>query len=245
MSVADTVTELLSPIIGTLGVELIDVEWIGSSLRVVVDEGDGITTDRLTEVNRLISPILDQHDPVPGRYTLEVSSPGVERKLTRALHYTRAVGEDVVVKLEAGNEPRRIKGRLRGFDEAADTLTVEAVELDGVDLPVPEVHEIPLREVAKTRTVFQWGPTPKQGGKPGSKKAAAKKAAEKKVAAKQSAETTKARSGGGGADGDTDTTSVKARAKNVRAKQHPELDDPPISESNQSSKRSEAPRHEQ
>ncbi|MEZ5225981.1 MAG: NusA N-terminal domain-containing protein [Acidimicrobiales bacterium] len=140
MSVVDNVTELLGPVIDTLGVELIDVEWVGSSLRIVVDEADGITTDRLADVNRLISPILDQHDPVPGRYTLEVSSPGVERKLTKPLHYARAIGEDVVVKLEAGNRPGESRAASSAFDEAAGTITVEAVELDGVDLASPETH---------------------------------------------------------------------------------------------------------
>ncbi len=231
MSVADSVTELLGPVIETLGVELIDVEWVGSSLRVVVDEGEGISTDRLTAVNRLISPILDQHDPVPGRYTLEVSSPGVERKLTRPLHYTRAIGEDVVVKLEPGNEPRRIKGRLISFDPENELLAVDAVELDGVDLASPETREIPLADIAKARTVFSWGPTPKQGGKPGSKKAAAKKAAAKNAAANNAP-----------ANNDVD---VAPAVKKSKAKQHPELDEPPISQTtNQSSKRSEASRHE-
>lgn len=237
MSVAETVGELLSPVIETLGVELIDVEWIGSSLRVVVDETGGITTDRLTEVNRLISPILDQHDPVPGRYTLEVSSPGVERKLTRPLHYARAIGEDVVVKLEAGNEPRRVKGRLSAFDEAAGTITVEAVELDGVDLPSPETHQLPLAEVAKTRTVFAWGPTPKQGGKSGSKKAAAAK----NDGSKNALDTT---SSSRRADGKA-TGAAAPRSKGPKVKQQDELDAPPISDPHQSSTRSEASRHEQ
>ncbi len=239
MSVADTVTELLSPVVETLGVELIDVEWVGSSLRVVVDQEGGITTNRLAEVNRLLSPILDQHDPVPGRYTLEVSSPGVERKLTRAPHYTRAVGEDVIVKLEPGNEPRRLKGLLSGFDAESEVLTVEAVEIDGVDLPDVETHQIALADIAKSRTVFTWGPTPKKGGKPGSKKAAAKKAGAKKAGAKK-----QAAPGSTPTAADTSTAAAKG-AKKPKVKQHPELDEPPTSgTTNQSSKRSEASRHE-
>ncbi len=244
MSVADTVTELLSPVVETLGVELIDVEWVGSSLRVVVDQEGGITTNRLAEVNRLLSPILDQHDPVPGRYTLEVSSPGVERKLTRAPHYTRAVGEDVIVKLEPGNEPRRLKGLLSGFDAESEVLTVEAVEIDGVDLPDVETHQIALADIAKSRTVFTWGPTPKKGGKPGSKKAAAKKAAAKKAGAKNAGAKKQAAPGSTPTAADTSTAAAKG-AKKPKVKQHPELDEPPTSgTTNQSSKRSEASRHE-
>ncbi len=163
MSVADTVAELLRPVVATLGVELIDVEWIGASLRVIVDEPGGISTDQLASVNRIISPLLDQHDPVPGRYTLEVSSPGVERKLTRPDHFVRAIGEGVIVKLNAGVEPRRLKGTLTAFD--GDVLTVDATEIDGVDLPGAESHGVALVDVAKARTFFDWGPSPKPGGK--------------------------------------------------------------------------------
>lgn len=214
MPVADSVDELLRPLIDSLGVELIDVEWVGSSLRVVVDEGEGITTDRLTEVNRLISPILDQHDPVPGRYTLEVSSPGVERKLTRPTHFTRAIGEDVVVKLSTGNEPRRIKGKLDAFDPDAGLLTVSAIELDGVDLAEPESHDITLEIIDKARTVYNWGPSPKPGGKqPGNKQSAKKQTAKKAPADQASAKKQAAK---------------KQQPKKKRPKQHPELDDPPI-----------------
>ncbi len=189
MPVADTVSELLAPVVATLGVELIDVEWVGSSLRVVVDEGDGITTDRLAEVNRLISPILDQHDPIPGRYTLEVSSPGVERKLSRPDHFVRAIGENVVVKMHPGIEPRRVKGALEAFDD--DRVSVAAIEIDGVDLPAPETHVIELADIAKARTVFDWGPTPKKGGKPGSRQAAGQPKKSKPAMTKQPARNTR------------------------------------------------------
>ena len=102
MGVTETVSELLEPVVLSLGAELVDVEWSGSTLRLVVDAADGVTTDQLAKVNRMASPILDQHDPVPSRYTLEVSSPGVERNLTRPGHYERAIGEEVVVKMTPG-----------------------------------------------------------------------------------------------------------------------------------------------
>ncbi len=220
MPVADTVSELLAPVVATLGVELIDVEWVGSSLRVVVDEADGITTDRLAAVNRLISPILDQHDPIPGRYTLEVSSPGVERKLTRPEHFVRAIGEEVVVKLHPGIEPRRVKGPLRGFDDGR--VTVDAVEIDGVDQPEAETHVIDLADIAKARTVFDWGPTPKKGGKPGSRQAAGQ--AKKSKSAK------------------TARTSTTAKPTNTADTAKPTN---PSDSTPESPTRSEAPGHEQ
>lgn len=158
--VADRVQALLEPVLPTVGVELIDVEWTGGSLRVVVDREEGIATDTLAETNRLISPILDQHDPVPGRYTLEVSSPGVERPLRRLHHYERAVSETVVIKTVSGVEPRRIKGVLQTVDDGQ--LTIEANEIDGVDLVEVETTVVAMSDVATAKTVFDWGPTPKQ-----------------------------------------------------------------------------------
>lgn len=202
MTVQDEVQRLLSPIVATVGVELYDVEFSGNTLRVVIEEAEpavgddgqvrGITTDRLAQVNRLISPILDQHDPVPGRYTLEVSSPGLERPLRRLAHFTRAVGEEIVVKAVPGTEPRRVKGRLvavqppPGTDvpaagappadadpdvdadavtpsELVTVITLEAAEIDGVELAEPERRELALAQIASARTVFAWGPGPKPG----------------------------------------------------------------------------------
>lgn len=221
MDVQDRVYALLAPVVATLGVELIDVEFTGGTLRVVVDvdptapaapapesapteavvseaapteaetetetpaeapsekpEIVGVTTGQLAAVNRLVSPILDQHDPIPGRYTLEVSSPGLERPLRRPEHYRRAIGEDVIVKMVPTAEARRVKGRLVAITSEADSLsddesdiliTVDVVEVDGVDLDADEQRQLPLSEVASARTVFLWGPGPKPG-QPGSGK---------------------------------------------------------------------------
>lgn len=117
MNVQEQVHQLLAPIVATLSVEIYDVEYSGSTLRVLVNDATGaITTDQLAAVNRLISPILDHHDPIPGRYTLEVSSPGLERPLKRAAHLQRAVGEEVLVKMVPAVRPRRYKGRLTAFE---------------------------------------------------------------------------------------------------------------------------------
>ncbi len=203
MTVPDEVQRLLAPIVATVGVELCDVELSGATLRVLVDEatpvvGDdglvrGITTDRLAEVNRLISPILDQHDPIPGRYTLEVSSPGLERPLRRPAHYQRAVGEEIVVKTVPSVQPRRVKGRLVAVQpspvegpapiegspsELVTVITLDVAEIDGVELAEPERRELALAQIASARTVFSWGPGPKPGHpKPGQAKARSAKAA--------------------------------------------------------------------
>jgi ribosome maturation factor RimP len=165
--VADRVFTLLEPVVATADVELLDVEWTGGTLQVVLDSPDGVTIDHLATVNRLISPVLDQHDPVPGRYTLEVTSPGVERPLRRPEHYRRAVGENVVVKTNPGVEPRRVRGLLQEVSDEASRLTIEAVEIDGQDLDEVQYLTVDSADIAGARTIFDWGPTPKPGtGKP-------------------------------------------------------------------------------
>lgn len=187
MAIPETVTELLEPVVATLDVELIDVEWNGNSLRVVVDrlwgpdevvdKTNGITTQQLADVNRLISPILDQHDPIPGRYTLEVSSPGVERKLTRTEHFQRAIGEQVIVKMMPKIEPRRVKGELLSIDDAGTTIEVLGEEIDGIEQDTPSPVTLEIAFVQKARTSFDWGPAPK----PGKPKAGAKKSPSKQA----------------------------------------------------------------
>lgn len=168
MTTEDAVAELLEPVVASLGAELVDVDFNGGILRLTVDQEGGVTTDVLATVNRTVSPILDQHDPVAGRYTLEVSSPGVERKLTKFAHFQRAVGENVIVKREPGLDPRRVKGALveiEGDELASATLVVDATEFDGIDLPGVERFSVAMNEVDTARTVFDWGPAPKPGGK--------------------------------------------------------------------------------
>lgn len=180
--VATRVFELLAPVVATADVELLDVEWTGGTLRVVLDRPDGVTTEQLTSVNRLISPILDQHDPVPGRYTLEVSSPGVERPLRRLEHFRRAIGEEIIVKTIATVEPRRVKGSLTSVAE--HSVTIDVIEVDGVDLTEPESRELALADVSTARTVFDWGPTPKLGGKHNQNKGNQSKGGKKKPGGK-------------------------------------------------------------
>lgn len=160
MSIPDDVQELLGPVVANLDAELIDVEYSGSVLRLVVDRDGGIDIDTLATINRVVSPMLDDHDPISGRYTLEVSSPGVERKLRRPDHFARAVGEQVLIKLLPGGEVRRLKGELVAAGEEQAELLV--TEVDGVELE-PERRTVDLAEVSSARTVFDWGPTPKPG----------------------------------------------------------------------------------
>src|SRR5665213_3808810 len=82
----------LRPLLSPLGLELYDVEFSGGTLNVVVNRPGGVDLEALTKANRTISEWLDANDPIAGRFTLDVSSPGLERRLRTAAHFRSAVG---------------------------------------------------------------------------------------------------------------------------------------------------------
>ena len=126
MSVSDRVRDLVAPICTDLGLELYDVEHAAGKVRVTVDKPGGVDLEALSVATRLISRELDERDPVPGRYQLEVSSPGLERPLRTPAHYQRAVGQPVSIRLLPGHgEERRIAGVVVEADDAAVTVEPE------------------------------------------------------------------------------------------------------------------------
>jgi ribosome maturation factor RimP len=169
VSVAERVAAIVEPLLAPRHLELVDVEFASGHLRITVDEPGGVGLDTLGQVTKQISRALDVHDPVPGRYTLEVSSPGLERRLRTAPHFSRAVGETIAVRTQPGIEPRRITGTLIAADDDGFTVrTADAAE--------PE-RRLGYDEVERARTVFEWGgPAPKPGSqqtRPKKKKKAA------------------------------------------------------------------------
>jgi ribosome maturation factor RimP len=146
---------VLSPVLEARGLDLVDVEVHGASLTVYVDKDGGVGLDELGEATRDLSAVLDELDPMPGRYTLSVSSPGLERRLRTPAHYARAVGETVTARLDAGTaDVRRVTGTLEAADENGFTLA-------GPEVPGGTM-EIGYGRVERARTVFQWGPEPKR-----------------------------------------------------------------------------------
>lgn len=152
-AVTDELYEALLPVVAAHHLELIDVEACAGLVRVVVDRQGGVDLDGLASANRSLSAALDDLDPMPGRYTLEVTSPGVERRLRTPAQFARSVGETVSVRLVAGTEgARRLEGRLLTADE-------EGLELELAEGP----SRIRYEDVERARTVFTWGPSPKPG----------------------------------------------------------------------------------
>ena len=149
MAITDRVRELVAPLAEAASVDLYDVEHNGGTVRVLVDNDGGIDLGAIARLARSVSRALDEHDLIPGRYTLEVSSPGLERPLRTLDHFRRAAGSEVRVKTRPGFEgPRRLTGVL------------EAVADDGFDLRGDDgqVSRIAFEQLASARTVFEWGP---------------------------------------------------------------------------------------
>lgn len=153
MAVEDRIHAVVDPIIEDLELELVDLVYGGGRLRITIDHPDGLNSERLTKATRMISHDMDLADPISGAYTLEVSTPGVERTLRTPAHYQRSLGEQVSIKL--GPNPdglRRVRGELLAADDVAVTV------VDG-----ETTHTIPYDQITKTKTVFDWGPAPKPG----------------------------------------------------------------------------------
>ena len=120
--------KLLEPGVSALGFELVDVEMGGShhhpTLRVYIDSPRGVNVDDCAKVSRQLSALLDVEDPLPGQYTLEVSSPGIDRPLVKPEDFKRFIGETVKVKMQQAVLGRRnFSGRL--LEVAADHVVVE------------------------------------------------------------------------------------------------------------------------
>ena len=143
----DQITELLEPTVNRLGYELADLEVkVGGKhgvLRLFIDQPDGIGLDDCEKVSRAVSALLDVEDPLPGHYDLEVSSPGLDRKLTKYEHFQRFTGEIVKVQMRFPIEGRR---RFRGTLVSSDGESI-VVEVDG------EAHTLPVATIDTARLV--------------------------------------------------------------------------------------------
>jgi ribosome maturation factor RimP len=155
VSVVETVEQLVAPILADLGLELYDVDFSGGKLLVTIDRDGGVDLEIIALVTRLLGRELDHADPIPGRYHLEVSSPGLERALRTPAHFQRAVGATVAVRTLGGAESeRRATGELIAADDESITVRDDDTRVD---------RRIAYRDVERARTVFSWGPAPKPG----------------------------------------------------------------------------------
>ncbi len=199
----DRIRALVAPIIADLKLDLYDLEFRGGVLRITVDalpntetpdtetpgdaeSGDehsgvkgGVGTAEISLATRLISRDFDHPDPTPGHYTLEVTSPGLERTLRTPVHFQRVLGTTINVRLrDAVNSERRFQGQLVAADDHRITVRVEAAS--GRDTDTIE-RTVAYEQIDRARTVFVWGPAPKQSAskQPASKQPAGRAAAQR------------------------------------------------------------------
>ena len=162
------VARLIAPIVSDLQLDLYDLEFRGGTLRVTIDSAPGteggLDLDTIALASRLIGRELDHEDPMAGHYTLEVTSPGLERTLRVPTHFQRSVGKTVALRLRDIVAPdgergeRRLQGVLIAADEHAATIRLD-------DAAASE-RTVPYDKIDKARTVFVWGPAPKPGKSP-------------------------------------------------------------------------------
>ena len=143
----DELKKLLEPTIERLGFELTDLEvrlgGKGGLLRITIDKPEGIDLDDCEKTSLAVSALLDIEDPVADNYNLEVSSPGLDRKLTKLEHFQRFEGETLKVTMRLPIAGRR---RFRGTLVSSDNENI-VVEVDG------ESHSLPLASLDTARLV--------------------------------------------------------------------------------------------
>lgn len=142
--------ELLGPTIEGLGCELVGIEYqpnaANALLRIYIDRPEGVTVDDCERVSRQVSALLDVADPVPGHYTLEVSSPGLDRPLFEADHFVRFTGRQARVQLGmALDGRRRFAGEILGLRDGELLLRCEGIDVS-----------IPLERIEKARLVPEF-----------------------------------------------------------------------------------------
>jgi ribosome maturation factor RimP len=138
---------LLAPTVAALGLRVWGIEYLGqgkhSVLRIYIDRDEGVTIDDCEAVSKQVSEVLDVEEALPSSYTLEVSSPGMDRLLFKPEQYAESIGETVDVRLNYPFEGRRrVVGALTGLENDEMVVQVEDSE-----------YQIPLSNVQRARIV--------------------------------------------------------------------------------------------
>jgi ribosome maturation factor RimP len=150
-SASDSLNSLIGATVESMGFEFVGLEYGGQAgsgglLRVYIDHADGIDVDDCADVSHQISGVLDVEDPIQGNYTLEVSSPGLDRPLFSKRDFERFAGRRVSIKLRVKlQDRRRFEGLLQGMREGHVVLVEEGVEIS-----------LPLDQIEKARLVPEF-----------------------------------------------------------------------------------------
>jgi len=147
------IRELLEGIISREGMELIHIECLQMKSRYLVrlflDKESGVTIDDCASISEIAGDVLDIHDIPPGAYTLEVSSPGINRPLSRLIDFERFSGALAVFKMrESVNGKKSIKGRIQGIVAPSESVLLSTVG---------GVYEIPLAKLYRANLLEESG----------------------------------------------------------------------------------------
>ena len=156
----DALEQAIEDSLEAQGLELVELERAGSRhrpiLRLRVDRpesrpGSGVTVDDCARASRAVEAMLESRGDVPERYTLEVSSPGVERPLVRERDYRRFQGEEVALKgaTALAGRAKRLEGTLLGLSKDGGAVRLR--------LPDGEELAVPRDEITRAHLVFRWG----------------------------------------------------------------------------------------
>lgn len=135
------------PVIKDLGFNLVQLEFKSGVLQILAEDPKtgNLSLDDCTAINKMLSPLLEVEDPIPGAYTLEISSPGIDRPLIRAEDFAKYAGFEAKVELDesVNSSQKRFRGRIVGMKDGFVTLLVDNKE-----------HRLELEAIKKARLVL-------------------------------------------------------------------------------------------
>lgn len=142
----ENLESMITKIIASHDAGLYDIQTIkeheDTIYRILVTKQGGVSIDLCVDISNELSPLLDVHPPMAGTYRLEVSSPGIERKLSKSSHYLHAIGERVKVKIQGGE---KYQGTLESIDERSITVETKEGEM-----------QFNFEEMGTVKTYFEW-----------------------------------------------------------------------------------------
>lgn len=152
--VTEVVEELAAPILTELGLELVEVEYVKEGkdwfLRVYIDKEQGVDIEDCGHVSEKLSEKLDEVDPIPHNYFLEVSSPGAERPLKKEKDFENAIGKYIFIKTyEPIDGEKTFEGTLNNFDGRTITIEIRVKTRK-------KTYEIPYEKVASARLAIRF-----------------------------------------------------------------------------------------
>lgn len=141
-----TLIRLAEPVIRDLGFELVQLEFKGGVLQILAEDPrtGNLGLDDCTKITKMLGPVLEVEDPISGAYTLEISSPGIDRPLIKAADFVKYAGFEAKVELDESIEgQRRFRGKILGEKDGFVTLLVDKVE-----------HRLEIEAIKKARLVL-------------------------------------------------------------------------------------------